>query len=332
MSTPILATGGVQVISVAASPGIRAYSVELAKRADRIRQGLVDPEVDNLLKVTSDGRKASIYNNPPGIWPECSTKLEACADRIWRHYIEADSHVGTQLVFCDLFTPDQESDERDGYVLSDAEIFREQGLYGIIRERLIAKGLQPPEIAYIHDAASDSDRARLFAAANAGTVRVLIGSTQKLGTGVNVQERAIACHHLTVPWRPDWLEQAEGRVRRPGNMHSQVHVITYPVTGSYAVVLWQFIEQKASIVRQIISRTYRNRSADDVGDIVIDAATAKAIATGRDRRGSLPGSRHDRNRVRSCAGRRRASGAWSAAPFPRRAEDARAPDRRRCGI
>mgnify|MGYP002146815461 FL=1 len=156
-----------------------------------------------MLKITHDGRLAALFNGPPSdTWtPGGPTPIDACIERLWDIHCHADRSRGLQLVFCDLFTPDQESDERDGYVLSDAEIFREQGLYGIIRERLIAKGLQPPEIAYIHDAASDSDRARLFAAANAGTVRVLIGSTQKLGTGVNVQERAIACHHLTVPWQ-----------------------------------------------------------------------------------------------------------------------------------
>jgi hypothetical protein len=135
-------------------------------------------------------------------------------------------------------------------------------------------------VAYVHDAASDAERADLFSRVNRGRVRVLIGSTQRLGIGVNVQERAFAAHHLTVPWRPDWLEQANKRIDRDGNTLPEIHVVCYPTTGSYDVCLWQMIEQKADFVAAIASGTYAGRSAEDIGDLVIDATTAKAIALG----------------------------------------------------
>jgi hypothetical protein len=274
------------IVEVQGSQELRDYNNELAHRAELVRSRRVDPSEDNMLKITHDGRLASLFNGPPSdAWkPTAYTPVDACVDKVWDLYCHSDSKRGLQLIFCDMHTPKAASDDDEtddgGNHLTPQEIFAQQGVYGIIRDRLYAHGVMNGEVAYIHDAASDSDKLKLFADANAGRIRVLIGSTQKLGTGVNVQERALACHHLTVPWRPDWLEQAEGRVRRPGNLWSEVYTFAYPTTGSYAVVLWQFIEQKATFISQIVNRTYRSRKADDIGDIIIDAATAKAIALG----------------------------------------------------
>ena len=289
-TTPILATGGVQVVSVAASSGIKAYSVELAKRADRIRQGLVDPEVDNLLKVTSDGRKASIYNNPPGVWPECPTKLEACADRIWRHYIEADSHVGTQLVFCDLFTPKAPDMSELAYLGHESEALETQpelaealGVYGRLKSILVARGILPREVVFAHDYKSARDRGVLHDLIRTGAVRVCIGSTALIGIAINVQDRLIALHNLDCPWRPDELEQRIKRGQRQGNMWAEVHAYVYVTEGSYDPVVWQIVEGKARWISQLLSGRTNRKSTEDIGTVVLTAALAKAIALGDSR-------------------------------------------------
>ena len=289
VTTPILANGGVQVVSVAASPGIRAFSVELANRADRIRQGLVDSEVDNLLKVTSDGRKASIYNNPPGIWPECPTKLEACADRVWQHYIEADTHVGTQLVFCDLFTPKAPDMSELAYLghegggtSGDApgDDIEALGIYGRLKGLLVSRGILPNEIVFAHDYKSARDRGVLHEMIRSGVVRVCIGSTALIGIAINVQDRLIALHNLDCPWRPDELEQRIKRGQRQGNMWAQVHAYVYVTEGSYDPVVWQIVEGKARWISQLLSGRTNRKSTEDIGTVVLTAALAKAIALG----------------------------------------------------
>lgn len=282
-TAPILANGGVQVVSVAASPGIRAFSVDLAQRADRIRQGLVDPEVDNLLKVTSDGRKASIYNNSPGIWPECPTKLEACADRVWKHYIEADSHVGTQLVFCDLFTPkapDMSELAYLGHEGTDTPEAEALGIYGRLKAILVSRGILPKEVVFAHDFKSARDRGVLHEMIRSGAVRVCIGSTALIGIAINVQDRLIALHNLDCPWRPDELEQRIKRGQRQGNMWAEVHAYVYVTEGSYDPVVWQIVEGKARWISQLLSGRTNRKSTEDIGTVVLTAALAKAIALG----------------------------------------------------
>ena len=278
---PAIVGERMRVVETEGSEELRAYTRELADRAELVKKRAVDPSEDNMLKITHDGRVASVFNGVPSeMWPTNRvTKLDACAREVWDLYCHSDEASGVQLVFCDLFTPKAGSGE-DAASLTSAEQFAQQGVYGVLRDKIVSAGVLPREVAYVHDAASDEERAELFRRANAGEVRVLIGSTARMGLGVNVQRRAYAVHHLTVPWRPDWLDQANKRVDRDGNTMDAVHIICYPTTGSYDVVLWQMIETKANFVAAIGSGTYGGRTADDIGDLVIDATTAKAIALG----------------------------------------------------
>ncbi len=280
MTRPDLVGGRMEVIETVGSAELKAYTEELAERAAEVRAGRVTPDVDNMLKITHDGREASLFNGPPQTdgWPiDRVTKVDALAARVWDLYVHSDAAAGVQLIFCDLHTPRADSDE---VILDERERWLQHGVYGVIVDRLVRAGVLSVEVAYIHDAATDDEKRALFRRVNRGEIRVLIGSTQKLGTGVNVQRRALATHHVTVPWRPDWLEQADGRARRPGNTWEAVHSIAYPTTGSFDVVLWQMIQQKAEMIAQIADGTYSNRTADDVGDMVLSASVCRAIALG----------------------------------------------------
>ena len=316
---PSIIGGRMRVIETKGSDDLRAYTLDLADRAELVKRRKVEPSEDNMLKITHDGRCASVFNmSPQKLWPTermcptcsgagtvnaedhagdkiCSTclnvgsiphrtKVDALVETAWELYCHSDAASGCQLVFVDLFTPKAVSSlGDDGSAISELteeEIFQQRGVYGVIRDKLVAAGMLAAEVAYIHDATDDTERRDLFARANSGALRVLIGSTQKMGLGVNVQRRAFAAHHLTVPWRPDWLDQANKRVDRDGNTMDAVHLVCYPTEGSYDIVLWQMIETKGEFVAAINSGTYAGRSADDIGDLVIDATTAKAVALG----------------------------------------------------
>lgn len=285
LQRPDLATGRMQVVEVEGTAELREYIKQLAERADKIRRREVDPTVDNMLKVTHDGRVAGVFNGPPSKeWPsDRRTKIDAAADVAWSLYCRSYEKRGVVLVFCDLFTPKADSD-CDVDALTPEERFMTLGVYGVLRDKLAAKGLRRDEIAFVHDATSSVERDELFAAVRAGRCRVLIGSTQKLATGVNVQDRVYGMVHVTVPWRPDWLEQADGRGRRDGNLWAKwghdIHSVAVVTVGSYDVVSWQMIEQKASFISQIVNDEFEGRVADDVGDLVISANVAKAIALG----------------------------------------------------
>ena len=287
---PGIIGGRMRVVPTIGSPDLRAYTVALAERAERIVNREVEPSEDNMLLVTHHGRLASLYNGPPeGLFPgtigaiDRRTKIDALVEEVWHLYHTYDAHQGVQLVFCDLFTPKRPSGDMALRAAPPAERWEALGLYGVIADRLVAAGVLRREIAFIHDATSDAERSVLFQAANAGRIRVLIGSTQKMGTGVNVQALALAAHHVTVPWRPDWLKQADGRVQRPGNFFTAVYIVSYPTVGSYDTVLWQIVELKARIVDQIGDGSYEGESADDVGETAISASVAKAISLGDDR-------------------------------------------------
>lgn len=286
--TPTLATGQIQIIPVAATPALREYARALADRAAAVRSGHVHPADDNLLKITADGRKASVFNGPPNTWPAppYRTKLEACADRVWQHYAESDDHHGAQLVFCDLYTPKTADAAAEDYYnpkLIEAELFEELGVYGRFKTALASKGVPPDEVAFAHDYRTPRTRAKLHEAIRRGAVRVCVGSTPLIGQAVNVQDRLIALHNLDCPWRPDELEQRTRRGIRQGNRFDQVHVYVYVTEGSYDPVVWQIVEGKARWLNQLMSGTAARREAEDIGAVVLTASLAKAVALGDSR-------------------------------------------------
>lgn len=287
---PRLAGGQMTVIKVPGSPALRLLNTTLARRAAAIRAREVPPEIDNMLLVTSDGRRGAFTNGPwelgfiPGVW----TKVDAVAVEVKRLHAAYAKDRAAQLIFCDLFTPrgrediataeeEPTGDDEKPLLPGDMAV---EGVYGVIRRKLVAAGIPDEEIAYIHSAKTGAAKDALFAAVRSGKIRVLMGSTAKMGTGMNVQDRLIALHHLDCPWRPADLEQRVGRIQRQGNMYSEVHVFAYVTEGSYDPVNWQFIEMKARFIRQIMAGGVGSRTADDIGDVILTYALAKAIALG----------------------------------------------------
>lgn len=283
MNAPLLHGGAIQVISTVATSELRAYTKRLAERADLVRARKVDPKTDNLLKITSDGRQAALFNGPPGMWPtDCATKVEKLANKVWHHYCSSDARSGAQLVFIDLFTP-KSADSDVEYVapkLTDDERWLQLGVYGVIKGKLVAKGIAPDEIAFAHDYQTPKLRAKLHAGIRSGAVRVCVGSTVLIGLGVNVQDRGCALHHLDCPWRPDEFEQRTKRFERQGNTFSTVHVYVYVTEGSYDPVVWQIVEGKARWQQQLYRGRVGRRSTEDVGAVVLTASLAKAVALG----------------------------------------------------
>ncbi len=201
--------------------------------------GGVDPRTDNMLKITGDGRKAALDMRLVGgdAEPDIDTKISRAIDRIYKTWEETKDKRSTQLVFCDLSTP-----HPDRF-----------NVYDEIRDRLIAKGIPAKEIAYIHDADTDAQKKTLFDAVNSGRIRILLGSTEKMGAGTNVQKRLKALHHLDAPWRPRDIEQREGRILRQGNGNDKVDIYRYVTEGSFDAYMWQCLETKARFIQQVMN-------------------------------------------------------------------------------
>ncbi len=279
LAVPDLAGGRPETLVVPACEELKTYVAELAERAEAIRNRTVRPEDDNMLKVSGDGRKAALdlrlverAADPMG------GKLAAAASVIAQIHHESRDRPflgddrarsprrgALQLVFCDLGTPKATG----GW-----------SAYEQMRSHLVSHGVPAGGIRFMHEARNDMEKARLFAAARAGTVAVLIGSTEKMGVGTNVQARAIALHHIDCPWRPADLEQREGRIIRQGNQNSQVRIIRYVTEGSFDVFSWQTVERKATFINQVMRGEVTERSIDDVGDQALSYAEVKALATG----------------------------------------------------
>lgn len=237
------------------------YIKALAERTELIHSHQSKRTEDNLLKVTVDGRKAALDVRLVGVQSDHSGKISACANRISEIY---SRNPGTaQIVFSDIGT------SKPGFNVYDA-----------LKDELIKRGIPAGEIAYIHDAVSDREKSALFSAINKGGVRVVIGSTQKLGTGVNVQEKLIALHHLDVPWRPADMVQREGRIIRPGNTCSKVHICRYITEGSFDAYSWQLLENKQRFISNFLSGESTCQSSDDISDAVLSYAEIKALAIG----------------------------------------------------
>src|ERR1019366_6573144 len=268
---PTVAGGKPQIAAAPASEPLKAFIKTLTDRAERLRTARVDPSVDNMLKITGEGRKAALDMRLVDSLaePEGDTKLSLAVDRIRKVWTDTSSARSTQLVFCDLSTPDRSAVKSGRF-----------NVYDELRAKLIEAGVPQAEIAFIHDADSDADKKLLFDSVNAGRVRILIGSTEKMGAGTNVQQRLAALHHLDAPWRPRDIEQREGRILRQGNLNGEVRIFRYVTEGSFDAYMWQTLETKARFIQQVMNGHTSVRSAEDLDGGALTYAEIKAIASG----------------------------------------------------
>ena len=244
---------------------------ELSKRAAKIHSGSVDPHIDNMLKVSSDGKKLGLDQRlmNPMLPDDPGSKVNACVGNVLRIYREGSAQKLTQLIFCDMSTPKTgQKDEKEFSVYDD------------IREKLLAQGVPESEIAFIHNADTEAKKKELFAKVRTGQVRILLGSTAKMGAGTNVQDRLIASHDLDCPWRPGDLEQRAGRIVRQGNQNSDVYVYRYVTDGTFDAYSWQTIENKQKFIAQVMTSKSPVRVCDDVDESVLSYAEIKALCAG----------------------------------------------------
>ena len=257
-------------IKVAPSEIQKEMVASLAKRAEKVRARAVESQVDNMLKITNDGRKLALDQRliDPMLPDDTGSKVNACVDNVYRIWEEHADTRAAQLLFCDLSTP-----KGDGTF----------NVYDDIREKLIQRGIPAEQIRFIHEAATDAKKKELFAKVRSGEVRILLGSTQKMGAGTNVQDRLIAIHNLDCPWRPSDLEQRQGRIERQGNMFPEVEVYRYVTEQTFDAYLYQLVESKQKFISQIMTSKSPVRSAEDVDEVALSFAEVKMLATGDER-------------------------------------------------
>ena len=262
-----------KVITLKPSNTVIDLTEEIAKRADAIYAGGVDPHIDNMLKVTGDGKKLALDPRciDPLLSDESGSKLNYCADNVCEEWKNSADIKGTQLVFCDLSTPKKPYSE---YVYG-----KDFDAYNDLKHKLVERGIPENEIAFIHDANTDKAKQDLFNAINAGTVRVLIGSTEKCGAGTNVQERLIAIHHLDAPYRPRDLIQRNGRGIRQGNMNKSIRIYTYAEERTFDSYSYQILETKQRFISQVEKGDMTVREADDIDEATLSYAEIKAITS-----------------------------------------------------
>ena len=258
---------------------------QLGERAEKIRAGDVKPYVDNMLNITNDGRKLALDQRliNPTLPDFEGSKVNECVRNVYDIWAENSDKKSTQLVFCDLSTPTTKSSVE----VTDAEVTDNEdmpetfkNIYVDIRNKLIAKGIPAEEIAFIHEANNDKQKADLFAKVRAGKVRVLLGSTQKMGAGTNVQDKIIASHDIDCPWRPSDLEQRAGRTVRQGNENDTVHLYRYVTENTFDAYLYQLVETKQKFVGQVMTSKTPVRSIEDVDEAALSYAEIKMLATG----------------------------------------------------
>lgn len=249
----------------------QAMVQELGKRADRVRSGAVAPYEDNMLAITNDGRKlaldqrladSSLPDNP-------GSKLNMVVENVFNTWESSKPTKGTQLIFCDLATPSAAGKDSGRFCS-----------YDDIRDKLIAKGVPADQIAYIHDADTPAKKNALSSKMKSGAIRVLIGSTAKMGAGFNVQERLVALHHVDCPWRPRDVEQRDGRILRQGNTNEKVHIYRYVTEGTFDSYNWQTVENKQKFISQVVTGKSPARTCDDIDDAALSYAEVKALAAG----------------------------------------------------
>ncbi len=273
---------------------------ELSDRADAVQAGGVDSHEDNLLLITSDGRKVGL--DPRLVDPELpddpNTKLNQCVDNVFRIWQETTEQRATQLIFCDLGVPHKQqaakpdapeteiAESDDDISVNEMFSLEEETpfcVYDDIKAKLIARGVPAEEIAFIHEAKTEAQKAALFEKVRNGAVRVLIGSTRKMGTGTNVQDRLIALHDLDIPWRPADLEQRRGRMVRQGNVNEKVHLYRYVTTGTFDAVSYQTLEAKQRFIGQVMTNHPVGRSCEDIDQSALTYAQIKTACTGDSR-------------------------------------------------
>lgn len=278
---------GGKVKTVLCEPGQfqKDYMAELEKRADNVKN--VDPSVDNMLKITSDGRKVAYTQRmiDPSLPYEAGCKIYKCCDNIIKEYKDSSAIKGTQIVFCDMATP-KGTDKKKAALADETEAdvteldTESAKLYDDMKAYLVKHGIPASEIAFIHDAKTDQKKKQLFEDVNNGNVRVLIGSTGKMGVGMNAQKRIVAIHHLDAPWRPGDVEQRDGRAFRQGNINEEVSKYVYVTEGSFDARLWDILDRKQHFINQIMNGDNVGRTAEDTGDVTLSAAEVKALASG----------------------------------------------------
>ena len=275
---------------------------ELSERAAKVHAGIVDASTDNMLKITSDGRKLGLDQRVinPDLPDDPNSKVNLCVNNIHRIWQDGQAEKLTQLVFCDLSTPKGKAaqsgriaakgtDSPELHALEaaiDAETEPEEPpftIYDDIREKLVARGIPREQIAFIHEANTEVRKKELFAKVRSGQVRVLMGSTFKMGAGMNVQDRLVALHDLDCPWRPGDLEQRSGRIIRQGNRNKEVHIYRYVTEGTFDAYLWQTIENKQKFISQIMTSKSPVRSCEDIDETALSYAEIKALCAGDER-------------------------------------------------
>ena len=268
LKVPDIQNGKPAVIRAPSTPDLKKIVEGLVKRADAIRSGRVPPEEDNMLKITTEGRKAAldlrVLNPKAKDHPD--SKINLAADKIFQIWKETEKEQSTQLVFSDLSTP--------------GPLKRQFCVYDDLKAKLIERGIPEAQIAFIQDAESDVEKTVLFKEVKAGKVRILLGSTQKMGAGTNVQDRLVALHHLDAPWRPADVEQREGRILRQGNQNKTVQIYRYVTEGSFDAYMWQTLETKAKFIHQVMTGDSSVRHIEDIDSRALTYAEVKAIASG----------------------------------------------------
>ena len=271
----------------------------LSERASKVHSGAVSPDVDNMLKITSDGRKLGLDQRiiNPMLPDEETTKVNQCVANILQYWRDGEEEKLTQLVFCDISTPKTTPSQRAAkaspgtldspeiHALESAISLEESSdtpftVYEDVRQKLIAAGMPPEQIAFIHDANTEVKKRELFAKVRSGQVRVLMGSTAKMGAGTNVQDRLVALHDLDCPWRPRDLTQRKGRIERQGNQNKLVHVCRYVTEGTFDAYLWQTVENKQKFISQIMTSKSPVRSCEDADATALSFAEIKALCAG----------------------------------------------------
>lgn len=242
------------------------YILELAERAEKVRGGIVDSTEDNMLKITGDGKKVAL--DPRLVNPNSedfeNSKVNHCVKNVVEIYKETEDKKSTQLIFCDMSTPKKD----------------EFNIYDDIKQKLIEKGVEANEIEFIHNADTEEKKDKLFEKVRAGEIRVLLGSTAKMGAGTNVQTKLIALHDLDVPWRPADLEQRAGRIVRQGNENKEVKIFRYVTEGTFDAYLWQTLENKQKFISQVMTNKVTDRTVDGIAEAVLKYSEVKALATG----------------------------------------------------